>query len=65
EAVLQNWLFNSKGTPNGFWPFDWLQELNNLYTKVVFTGKGPNHTSQLITKHLLLLEVYCSMQQTI
>ncbi|KAJ3721039.1 hypothetical protein C8R42DRAFT_581798 [Lentinula raphanica] len=34
NAILNNWLFNSKGTPDGFRPFDWLQELNNLYTKV-------------------------------
>ncbi|KAJ3768643.1 hypothetical protein FB446DRAFT_650151 [Lentinula raphanica] len=34
NAILSNWLFNKKGTPDGFRPFDWLQELNNLYTKV-------------------------------
>ncbi len=30
EAVLQNWLCNLKGTPDGFRALDWLQELNNL-----------------------------------
>ncbi|KAJ3811117.1 hypothetical protein F5876DRAFT_40330 [Lentinula aff. lateritia] len=39
EAILRNWLFNSKGTPDGFRAFDWLQELNNLYTKVSFVHK--------------------------
>ncbi|KAJ3775010.1 hypothetical protein FB446DRAFT_638776 [Lentinula raphanica] len=34
DAILSNWLFNQKGTADGFRPFDWLQELNNLYTKV-------------------------------
>ncbi|KAJ3828649.1 hypothetical protein F5878DRAFT_530951 [Lentinula raphanica] len=33
NAILGNWLFNTKGTPDGFRPFDWVQELNNLYTK--------------------------------
>ncbi|KAJ3964773.1 hypothetical protein EV361DRAFT_976193 [Lentinula raphanica] len=54
EAILQNWLFNSKGTPDGFRPFDWLQELNNLYTKTIFSGEGPNHTRQLIFKRSVL-----------
>ncbi|KAJ3880876.1 hypothetical protein F5051DRAFT_298373, partial [Lentinula edodes] len=65
EAILRNWLFNSKGTPDGFRAFDWLQELNNLYTKVIFAGKGPNHTKQLIFKRSPLLDVYRSMQETI
>ncbi|KAJ3768797.1 hypothetical protein FB446DRAFT_649816 [Lentinula raphanica] len=65
NAVLSNWLFNMKGTPNGFRPFDWLQELNNLYTKTIFAGKGPNHTRQLIFKRSILLEVYRAMQETI
>ncbi|KAJ3824469.1 hypothetical protein F5880DRAFT_1480156, partial [Lentinula raphanica] len=65
EAVLQNWLFNSKGTPDGFRPFDWLQEFNNLYTKAIFSGEGPNHTRQLIFKRSVLLEVYRAMQQTV
>ncbi|KAJ3729828.1 hypothetical protein C8R42DRAFT_559968, partial [Lentinula raphanica] len=64
-----NWLFNKKGTPDGFRPFDWLQELNNLYTKAriqtIFAGKGPNHTRQLIFKRSVLLEIYRAMQETI
>lgn len=81
EAVLQNWLCNPKGTPDGFRALDWLQELNNLYTKaslvpytfismlignkVMFAGQGPNCTKELVFKRSVLLEVYHSMQQTI
>ncbi|PBK75485.1 hypothetical protein ARMSODRAFT_1012942 [Armillaria solidipes] len=43
EAILQNWLCNTKGTPDGFRALDWLQELNNLYTKAdegLLTARG-------------------------
>ncbi len=81
EAVLQNWLCNPKGTPDGFRALDWLQELNNLYTKaslvpytfismlignkVMFAGQGPNCTKELVFKRSVLLKVYRSMQRTI
>ncbi len=35
EAVLRNWLYNPNAMRDGFRAFNWLQELNNLYTKVV------------------------------
>lgn len=38
KAILRNWLCNPKGTPDGFRALDWLQELNNLYTKVSQTN---------------------------
>ncbi|KAF9030736.1 hypothetical protein BDZ89DRAFT_902604, partial [Hymenopellis radicata] len=57
--------FNNKCTPDGFRAFDWLQELNNLYTKVIFAGKGVNRTKKLVLKRSVLLEVYRSMQSTI
>ncbi|KAK0214726.1 hypothetical protein EDD85DRAFT_782712, partial [Armillaria nabsnona] len=60
-----NWLCNPKGTPDGFRAMDWLQELNNLYTEVVFAGQGLNQTKELVFKCSMLLEVYHSMQQTI
>ncbi len=65
EVILQNWLCNPKGTADEFQAMDWLQELNNLYTKVIFAGQSPNRTKELVFKHSVLLEVYCSMQQTI
>ncbi|KAK0495074.1 hypothetical protein EDD18DRAFT_1106910 [Armillaria luteobubalina] len=65
EAVLRNWLCNPTGTPDGFRAMDWLQELNNLYTKVIFAGQGPNHTKDLVFKRSILLEVYRSTQHTI
>ncbi|KAF8900800.1 hypothetical protein CPB85DRAFT_1193261, partial [Mucidula mucida] len=66
EAVLRNWLYNPNATRDGFRAFDWLQELNNLYTKVViFAGKGVNRTKKLVLKRSVLLQVYRSMQKTI
>ncbi|KAK0455372.1 uncharacterized protein EV420DRAFT_1227310, partial [Desarmillaria tabescens] len=65
EVILQNWLCNPKGTPDGFHAMDWLQELNNLYTKVVFAGQGLNRMKELVFKRSILLQVYRSMQQTI
>lgn len=48
EAILWNWLCNPKGTPNGFRGMDWLQELNNLYTKACsnLTGFSECHGNQ-------------------
>lgn len=34
RAILQNWLCNPTGKEDGWRGWDWLQELNNLYTKV-------------------------------
>ena len=33
-AILQNWLCNPTGKNDGWCGWDWLQELNKLYTKV-------------------------------
>lgn len=40
DAILRNWLFNIKGTKDGFCAFDWLQELTNLYVKVRLATTG-------------------------
>jgi hypothetical protein len=34
NVVLQNWMCNPTGKPDGWRGWDWLQERNNLYTKV-------------------------------
>ncbi|KAK1227567.1 hypothetical protein PQX77_009427 [Marasmius sp. AFHP31] len=65
DTVLRNWLYNEKGQPDTFRAFDWLQERNNLYTKVVFAGEGVNRTKALVMKRSPLLGVYRSLQSTI
>ena len=34
NLVLRNWMCNLTGKPDGWRGWDWLQERNNLYTKV-------------------------------
>ena len=61
------------GKSDGWHGWDWLQELNNLYTKVnitrevntvtkteqvIFTEQGSNHTHQLVMKRSVLIEIY-------
>ncbi|KAK1233610.1 hypothetical protein PQX77_003230 [Marasmius sp. AFHP31] len=65
DAVLRNWLFNSTGKPDGWQAYDWLQEENNLYTKVIFAGQGPNRTKKLVIKRSVLLPIYKSVQRTV
>ena len=36
NAILQNWLCNPTGKVDGWRGYDWLQERNNLYTKVSY-----------------------------
>jgi hypothetical protein len=36
ETILHNWLCNPMGKDDGWRRWDWLQERNNLYTKVLF-----------------------------
>lgn len=72
---------NPTGKADGWRGWDWLQERNNLYTKVshsfsrqttlnnteqvIFSGRGPNRTQALIMKRSILIEVYRSAHQVI
>ncbi|KAH9071528.1 hypothetical protein EDB83DRAFT_2574710 [Lactarius deliciosus] len=39
-------------------PIDWLVERNNLYTKVIYAGSGPNRTMDYICQQSPLIEVF-------
>lgn len=60
-----NWLLNPTGRPDGFCAVDWVVELNNLYTKVVYGGKFSNCTLHLMIKQSPLIEVFCSVHYLI
>lgn len=58
KAVRYNWLCNPKGKPMGFRGVDWLLELNNLLTKVIYGGSGSNYTIARIIKESPLIQLY-------
>ncbi|KAH7902832.1 hypothetical protein BJ138DRAFT_1021471, partial [Hygrophoropsis aurantiaca] len=58
KIIQMNLLCNPTGKPNEFRAVDWLVERNNLYTKVIFPGGGPNRTIDNIIKESPLIEVY-------
>ncbi|KIJ35147.1 hypothetical protein M422DRAFT_181128, partial [Sphaerobolus stellatus SS14] len=58
HAIRMNWLVNPTGHPAGFCAVDWVVELNNLYTKVVYGGRFSNRTLQLMLKQSPLIEIF-------
>ncbi|KIM55070.1 hypothetical protein SCLCIDRAFT_17457 [Scleroderma citrinum Foug A] len=58
DVIRRNLLCNPMGKENEFRTIDWLVERNNLYTKVIFSGTGPNQTIKHIIKESPLIEVY-------
>ncbi|KAG1785763.1 uncharacterized protein HD556DRAFT_1249371, partial [Suillus plorans] len=58
RIIRLNLLCNPTGKPNAFRAVDWLVERNNLYTKVIFAGTGPNRTIDHIIKQSPLIEVF-------
>jgi len=56
-----NWLCNPSGKVDGFRALDWLQELNNLYTKVMYAGSGKVRTLPLVIKQSPLIEIFRSI----
>ncbi|KAH9015957.1 hypothetical protein EDB83DRAFT_2232605, partial [Lactarius deliciosus] len=56
--VRMNMLCNPTGKLNVFRPVDWLVERNNLYTKVIYAGSGPNRTMDYICQQSPLIEVF-------
>ncbi|KAG1850876.1 hypothetical protein F4604DRAFT_1592689, partial [Suillus subluteus] len=63
--IRMNLLCNPMGKSLSFRPVDWLVERNNLYTKVIFAGTGPNRTIEHIIKQSPLIEVYRNCHVTI
>lgn len=60
-----NWLCNPSGRANGFRGVDWLQERNNLFTKVIYGGGGSNHTLSRILEESILIETYRDCHVTV
>ncbi|KAI9429352.1 hypothetical protein H4582DRAFT_2065370 [Lactarius indigo] len=60
HLVLMNLLRNPTGKPNALRPVDWLVERNNLYTKVIYSGSGPNSNIDYICKQPPPIEVFRS-----
>ncbi|KAI0072064.1 hypothetical protein K474DRAFT_1678964 [Panus rudis PR-1116 ss-1] len=58
RAIRLNWLCNPSGKQDGFRPVDWMVELLNLYTKVVYPGTGYTRTLQLVLKQSPLIELF-------
>lgn len=58
RAVRYNWLCNPQGTETGFRGVDWLLEVNNLYTKVIYGGSGSNNTIDRIIKESVLISLF-------
>ncbi|KAG2126360.1 uncharacterized protein EDB93DRAFT_1097117 [Suillus bovinus] len=65
NIIRMNLLCNPMGKPLSFCPVDWLVERNNLYTKVIFAGTGPNRTINHIIKQSPLIEVYRNCHVTV
>ncbi|CDO72246.1 hypothetical protein BN946_scf184970.g98 [Trametes cinnabarina] len=51
---------NLSGKPHEFRPVDWLVELLNLYTKVIYGGEGSNYTKARIILESVLVAIYRS-----
>ncbi|KAH7906214.1 hypothetical protein BJ138DRAFT_1223402 [Hygrophoropsis aurantiaca] len=58
RAIRLNWLCNPTGKVDGFRAIDWLVELMNLYTKVVYGSSGSARTFELILKQSPLIEIF-------
>ncbi|PSS32232.1 hypothetical protein PHLCEN_2v2001 [Hermanssonia centrifuga] len=58
KAIRLNWLCNPTGKQDGFRAVDWVVELMNLYTKVVYSGSGSSRTFQLVLKQSPLIQVF-------
>ncbi|CDO76158.1 hypothetical protein BN946_scf184740.g1 [Trametes cinnabarina] len=65
RAIRYNMLVNPSGKPNEFRPVDWLVELLNLYTKVIYGGKSSNYTKARIILESVLVTVYRSSHANI
>ncbi|KAG2028921.1 hypothetical protein BDR03DRAFT_882337 [Suillus americanus] len=58
DIIRMNLLCNPSGHALAFRAVDWVVERNNLYTKVIYRGGGPNGTIEHIIKESPLIEVY-------
>ncbi|KAG1796230.1 uncharacterized protein HD556DRAFT_1431369 [Suillus plorans] len=63
RAVRYHILVNPSGKAGSFRAIDWCMESNNLYTKVIHGGKGPNRTIDRIILESPLVQVYRNLQR--
>lgn len=62
HTIHMNWLVNPTGKPDGFRAVDWVVELNNLYTKVIYGGSYSKCTLNLMIKQSPLIEIMHEVQ---
>jgi hypothetical protein len=60
HAIRYNMLVNPTGKPGVFRAPDWVQEHNNLKTKVLFGGSYANYTKKHVIDKSSLIDVYHS-----
>jgi hypothetical protein len=65
KIIRLNMLCNPTGKVHAFRAVDWLVKRNNLYTKVIYSGTGPNRTIDHIINESPLIEVYRNCHVTI
>ena len=58
RAIRYNILVNPTGKPGAFLALDWVQEHNNLKTKVLFGGSYSNYTKKHVIDESCLIDVY-------
>ncbi|KAF9525694.1 hypothetical protein CPB83DRAFT_771677 [Crepidotus variabilis] len=65
KTIRMNWLCNPTGKEFGFRGIDWLVELNNLYTKVIYGGSSSNRTLKRIIDESVLIELFRDCHLTV
>ncbi|KAI0631313.1 hypothetical protein C8Q77DRAFT_1027115, partial [Trametes polyzona] len=58
-------LVNPTGKPTAFRAVDWVVELLNLYTKVIYGGEGSNFTKDRVIAESILVLLYRSSHANI
>lgn len=58
HAIRMHWLCNPTGRKDGFCGADWLMELNNLFTKVIYGGSTSNKGLELIMQRSPLIDIF-------
>ncbi|KAI5982250.1 hypothetical protein EDD15DRAFT_2391332 [Pisolithus albus] len=62
HAIRYHWLVNPTGKEMKWRAMDWCVELNNLFTKVKYGGKGSNRTLEWILLESPLVQAYRNAQ---
>ncbi|KAL1687148.1 hypothetical protein GGG16DRAFT_128169 [Schizophyllum commune] len=65
RIIRYNTLVNPTGQPGKFRALDWIQEDNNLKTKVIHGGSNSNYTKEHVIKESVLINLYRSCHANI